>query len=535
MMAIKSVTVFSDDGTSQTFFPATPPPQAQVIGPAPAVLTLSHPQATSYSGTLIAPITFDFGDPSAAFNNVKGLNASHLYDKPGTYTVSVGGVIQTVTVLPDTRKRFYISTSATTGDGSTPDAPMTLSRALDLLRANPSNTTLLFKCVDVFSPAPSVTITGSNIHVTSYGSGPLPVMVSVNGGGGFSTAITASQTVIENLDFQTSTPTNLNDDGAGVALQPGGRDCAIRDCLLTGVSTFVNCNMLPTGVLIMNNTAPTVTSMRAYLCWGQGTDLSIFGNNVPNVTREHVIRIGGAHRVNVFGNTLANLDRTSQDSQDIAKGVIVLQKGDFMCAINNAVSASGIGTGPLGGADGTHDPDARAQNSWIEGNTVTGSIIAINPGVEGVMVFGNTITGTGIGTDLGILINATDNASPVYVARMVKNATISGNKFSTTSTSANFIKVNGTIPAVQVALTNNTMNAANFTTGADGSAAVYVGAADLSAFASISGNHWPLPQKTTWVAGAAMYVWPIWSDPKGYLTPAQWNALPQVNGRDIFA
>jgi hypothetical protein len=77
------------------------------------------------------------------------------------------------------------------------------------------------------------------------------------------------------------------------------------------------------------------------------------------------------------------------------------------------------------------------------------------------------------------------------------------------------------------------MTAPQLQTGSNQDANVFILAPDLSGFATIAGNHWQTPAKTTWIKDAAMYVWPFWSDPRGYLTPAQWNANNNVKN-EVF-
>ena len=52
--------------------------------------------------------TFDFGDPSGAYNVLTGFNAAHIYQTPGDYTLKVthpgtADVLKTIHVLPDKR------------------------------------------------------------------------------------------------------------------------------------------------------------------------------------------------------------------------------------------------------------------------------------------------------------------------------------------------------------------------------------------------------------------------------------------------
>lgn len=175
--------------------------------------------------------------------------------------------------------------------------------------------------------------------------------------------------------------------------------------------------------------------------------------------------------------------------------------------------------------DGANDPDARAQNVVVANNTADNAAFGVSPGSEGVIFSGNTVTG-----DLPVAYNAsaTDPASPNYAARTLRDITFEGNAYNSTSQWTRCFGITGTVPTGQIALTGNTFTAPKFETGANQSAAVYVEAADLSGFSAISGNQWQKPVATVWVKDAVFYVFPKWSDPSGYLTAAQWAALPQV-------
>jgi hypothetical protein len=67
-------------------------------------------------------------------------------------------------------------------------------------------------------------------------------------------------------------------------------------------------------------------------------------------------------------------------------------------------------------------------------------------------------------------------------------------------------------------------------TGTHGSAAVYVSADNLAWFSEIAGNVWPFAKPTAYAQRGVNYVWPSWSDQKGYLDPDEWTAMQPVKG-----
>ena len=87
--------------------------------------------------------------------------------------------------------------------------------------------------------------------------------------------------MIEHLKF--TTPNGVQADGQAPkvgtdAVVARGRNITVRDCTFDNVDIAVNANGSPTGLLVQNCVAPTVTSLRAYLVWGQGTD-HVYLNN----------------------------------------------------------------------------------------------------------------------------------------------------------------------------------------------------------------------------------------------------------------
>src|SRR5206468_10309251 len=133
---------------------------------------------------------------------------------------------------------------------------------------------------------------------------------------------------------------------------------SIRNCTFTNVMDAVNSNSQPHGLLVENNIAPNQTSIRGYFCWVQGDDIVIAGNTAKNSTREHIIRVGGANKLELAYNNFANEDHTNTDSQDIAKAAFNIQKASYVYIVGNTVTNGGIGLGLLGGGAGMDQSNA---------------------------------------------------------------------------------------------------------------------------------------------------------------------------------
>ena len=101
---------------------------------------------------LLVKYAWDFGDPNSQFNTLPGWTAGHVYDVPGTYTITLtttdtaGGVSTAtthVTVAADNRPIIYVNANGSdSNDGSTPAlAVKTAAKAFSLLT---DNTKILF-------------------------------------------------------------------------------------------------------------------------------------------------------------------------------------------------------------------------------------------------------------------------------------------------------------------------------------------------------------------------------------------------------
>ena len=68
---------------------------------------------------------------------------------------------------------------------------------------------------------------------------------------------------------------------------------------------------------------------------------------------------------------------------------------------------------------------------------------------------------------------------------------------------------------------------------ANTAAPIYVADSDLGSFKKISNNVWSVGGILAYAQGGVNYIWPSWSDSRGYQTPTEWNNLSQV-GSDSF-
>jgi hypothetical protein len=279
-------------------------------------------------------------------------------------------------------------------------------------------------------------------------------------------------------------------------------------------------------VMMINNRAPLVTGLRSYFAWVQGSDWSFYDNVAVNSTREHIIRIGGAERIAIAGNTFANLDRRTVDGQpdphDTAKGTLTIQKGRLAFVSGNHLTGP-MGVGPLGKNDGLTDKSARFDGAVVQGNTIVGNV-EVKHGAANVRCMDNRILSDG-----GIAFSV-EGFSDAY-GRGTETTLIRGNQVFNPGTAGNFVRIDR--GAAGVRLHDNQYVAPNLVPGAYLSAAVYIEGDDARAIAASTGNIWPAAKPNSFAEGGVNYVWPAWADSRGYLDAREWNALPAV-GDDAF-
>ena len=66
---------------------------------------------------------------------------------------------------------------------------------------------------------------------------------------------------------------------------------SVLACHFLNVSTAVNGNGRPEGVLVQGCDAPDADGLRAYLVWAEGARWTLLGNRCLNSTRESGVRL----------------------------------------------------------------------------------------------------------------------------------------------------------------------------------------------------------------------------------------------------
>ncbi len=489
------------------------------------------------SGTVLtAKYQWNFGDPLGKYNTLPGWNASHIYDTPGTYTITLtitnqlgktSTLTAQVTVTADTRRSIYVDNAGNdANNGATPaTAVKTVDRAIALMG---SAVRLLFHAGQTFNVDNPISITYHDVLIGSYGSGADPVLNRVSGVG---TSIVvmydnASQIVVQDLTLDSiwkpvgAIAEKMNADG----IFPAGVNVAIRRMTFLNLDDGVDNAGNPVGTLVEDCSAPSATGIRGYFIWGQGSDQVYIGNSAANSTREHIVRTVGTVRQLIAYNNFTNLDRRPLgDTLDYSKGTLELHRGSYNYVVGNKFYDGELRTGPLGGA--TEPPNSGTDWTVVEGNYVNNYSMEVLPGTHHLMVRNNVFNITN-DTDIAI-VPSRDGLTSADLS-FINNTGI------TNGTGGHFLYMYGGSPAGMVTLRNNLWVAPN-AVGGNGASAVFIADTTMKGIAISANNVWQLPNTANpWGLGGVMYVYPQWGFQQGYLNPAKWAAQPNVT-HDTFA
>jgi PKD repeat protein len=491
------------------------------------VVNVDALSSTLNAGT---PITsnyqWNFGDTGGSYNEITGYNAAHVYDTPGTYTISLtvtnsdGGVsttTQQVTIAAAQRTQIYVDpqTGSDSNNGSENAPLQSLAAAFAKLG---NNSEILLHAGQTFYTNESNHVNFTNVLIGSYGTGANPVIMRTLGNG-LSTIASFGNTnglTIENITVNSPYPATTiaaaNKIGLG-GFFLGGQNICVRNCTFENVDDAINENGNPVGVLIQGNSAPLAIGLRGYMVWGQGSEQVIIGNYAANTTKEHIVRLVGLDMVNVQQNNFTNTD---------GKGCIEMHEGQYGWIVDNTVDGGDIRVGPLG----LWGEAATSQTDWvkIEDNQLTNTFIYVQSGTHHAMIDNNVIIRAG-GAQ-AIAISGVDSQG-----RTSMDITIENNTAIDTGTNGNFLDLGGY--ASGIVLKDNLWIAPKLVVGSYGAAPVYVDDSNLGCFTQISGNIWPSPITLgTYANGGINFVGTSMTS-SGYLTPAEWNSQSNV-GNDEF-
>ena len=477
---------------------------------------------------------WDFGDPNGKQNKVIGFNAAHLYDSPGTYTVKLkvynetgasDTTTKTVTVKADTRSRIHVAPwGSDNNSGSSSGSPVrTLGRAMQRLDQVGNNTAILLARGQTYDTNKLLEIQRDNVVIGAYGSGSKPTIMWTNPRDHWNNKNIVWQTfnktglTIRDIAFDTPHDNDGSGHGLPAAISPGGENLTVYNVTFRDVGDAILGSAEPTGVLVLENEVPSDGDLRRYFTWMQGSDWTVLGNDVPNSTREHIVRLHGADRVNIGRNDFGNIDRRDRgDQYDTAKGVLNIQRGEYAYAWGNDIEGVS-GVGPLGDGDGLNHTWARFKHSVFEANNVRGGYI-IEHGTEDAHIRSNIIR--------------EDNGSPIKIEgynssynRTVKDVHIVNNTVINYGDKGQFARAwSGT---QDVSLANNLYVAPNLYAGFHSTSILQINANNLNGFDTIENNVWADPDYLPWADGI------LWlgtgSGNSGFIHQGEWLAQSRVH------
>jgi len=484
---------------------------------------------------LIVKYQWNFGDPNSQFNTLPGWNAGHVYDTPGAYTITLtltdaaGGVstaTSLVTVASDNRPIIYVSnTGSDSNDGSTPNtAVKTAAQAFSMLG---SNTKILFARGQTFSVTQDLFLNGHDIAIGAYGTGASPILLRGNGGDGQTIFVTpsSSNVTIQGLTFDSIWPAvngiapKINADG----IWAEGSNLVIRGNTFLNVTDAINGSMHPTGVIVLDNSAPLTTGVRGYVCWVDGNNWSILGNFAANSTREHIVRgndpaiVGVLFDANNFTNLVSPLD-----PDETPKTTINFRGSTYVYVANNILSQGTTAFDSPG-----INPGAMNTYVVIEDNTFNQAQVQLWGNVNNAMIRDNVFNVTGIPD---VQLQVTTDVDPTVKLGAV---TVTDNTGINNGTTGSFLALYGDATAGSIALTHNLYSAPNLLSGVSGNGGVYVVAANLNGFSTIADNIWPAPSGANFANPGAVNAVTGSIFPYGYMTASQWNAIAVVDN-DVF-
>jgi hypothetical protein len=478
----------------------------------------------SPSGALPHLVTYEWcwGD-DGAYGNIQtaGSTAAHCYQQPGTYTVTckmtdrsgnvtwAGG---TVVVAAAARTRIYCSLEGNdlSSGLSAGQAVKTLARALTLVG---NDTELLLRAGDIFQVTRSIPIACKNVVVGKYWTGTNPV---INYSGTESPGMIfktrgAQDLTIRDLQFTSSSATPAR------GVEAAGQNITVLGCFFGTLGDGVNAELAPSGLLVQQCSTLTSTCVRGYCVYLGGSMVVLQGNSFLGAGLACVR--GDPSYTLLYGNTFINATRSN----------VTLQKGSYGTVAGNTFSGMGLNLGPLGGADGAKQPEARTTYTIVRDNLMTlvdsgglyRSHLQLCHGLEGCWVFNNILLCNGT---FAIIL---DGYSSSY-ARGVVDLVIEHTTGVNTSANGGFLRVNGVTEGL--VLEHNLYSDAVLAVGGNENAVLFFKSSDLAGLDSSKENSWPVVVKSG--VGETFFIAPGWGgyEAAGYARGALWNTYSQVDG-----
>jgi PKD repeat protein len=343
-----------------------PPPSAN-----PAAFTIHAGQYLMFDGAgSIA--AFDFGDPSAQFNSLRGYNAAHIYDTPGIYHASttIGGqnTLTAVTVVPDPRPLVALAPGA--------DLAATIAKLT-------APTILLLPAGSQFDIAAPATISTDNITLRAAGPGVAPRIRRITDPNTYSCIIvTGSNVSIEGIEFDSDKPMlPANNLKVGVfAVNVQGKNLLVRNCNFRNVDQAILGNPQASGLVVVNcNFTNELRSCAVYT--DAMPNVVILGLTAVGSVCEHIVRLEGSVNVLIHGGDYNNHD---------GKETIAVRKAGCVAVVNNTFRCWARVSEAMSYQPGTYCTKILFASNHFAGLRADGPWVQVDPGVQTILFDANT-------------------------------------------------------------------------------------------------------------------------------------------------
>jgi len=426
-----------------------------------------------------ARFEWDFGDAAGEYNNLAGFNAAHVYDNPGTYTITLKVINEAgkqatasaqVTVAASQRTVYYVADNGNDASpGTSPSAPIrTAAKVAQLMGPDRE---FRFRRAGTYDLAGTININAENVVIGAYGNGAAPALRWTAGGQYahiLSLSPDARNVTVQDVQLTSTIATTLNNTMVR-GMQVRGNNVTVRHCVFDHVSYAMNAEAGGVnGWLTMGNNAGV---LGAYYAWCEGADICHVGNTVAGSVDEHNIRFGGAQRVLVAYNDLTNTGKSTIWCMLVDYATVIgnkLHKGRFLAGPNFATSSAG----------------ERARWLVFEGNEIFDQGVILYSGLENASLRNNIIHNDG-GEAFSVwgFIASYD--------RTVRNVAILNNTAINNATSyGRFVKIGRDAENITVA--NNLYRAPSLN-ATSGAANAYVDDSDLAG-QTFRNNLWATPK-----------------------------------------
>jgi hypothetical protein len=492
--------------------------------------------STLGSGSAIqATYDWDFGDSGSQYDQLVGFNAGHVYDNPGTYTITLSVTdangqtsVATGTVNVQSNSSMttiYVSPNGSdSNSGTSENSPIQSISQLNNMIA--SNERILFQDGGTYDLEISlgVNVGVSNVEIGSYGSGAQPILMYDGPAGVFGGIINigGNNVSVQGLTFDSIYQNNQDEQAIYSGFELEGDNIVVRDNTFYNLLDDLDLSAGPSDVLVQNNSSPNPNDLSAYFAFVGGNNFEFLGNTVANSIGEAVFRTY-ANNILIADNNFTRLAVAGTGG----KNALSIEGGNYTYVYGNTFSDGPVMAGPLGTP--AADPNEQVNDVVFDSNVVINTTILLEPGVDQVMARNNLIETSTVG-DAAFTVNAQEVGGGFDW--QVQDVYIEHNTIVADGIYGGVITISDG-EAQNIYLDYNLFVDPQFQTGY-GEAFVKDNNNDLNSFAQIKDNVWSVPASVSgWAQGG--YFW-IGSDPSsesGWITPAQWEATGIPTG-DVY-